>query len=380
MSKTRTTINFLKKEFQKYGLNLLTDKYVNSRTELKYKCNNGHKTKTTWGCFRQNKNKKCRICHPSKIINRKRLTIDFIKSEFEKRGYTLLEDKYIGCNIPMKYLCDKNHQNKMRWNNFRTGQKCRRCVDEKNKYSMDDVKKFLDEIDYITITEEYTDTKQKLDIVCDNDHHSQINFNKLLLGTRCKFCVHEDLRAKYEDVKKEFENHGCKLLSKKYNNCDSPLTYICKCGNISRATYYSIKQGYKCGCGKSRGEDLVVKYLKKNNIKYIPQKTFKDCRDKQILLFDFFVNKKFIIEFDGIQHFKSNNFYGGEKKFILNKKHDDIKNKYCIKNKIKLLRISFKEIKNINKILNEYITNINKQETITYSNKQIYKDMINRIK
>jgi len=60
----------------------------------------------------------------------------------------------------------------------------------------------------------------------------------------------------------------------------------------------------------------------------------------RLLRFDFAIFKDgqltHLIEFDGIQHFdKNNNFYSES-----TVKHDQMKNDYCIKNNIKLIRLT----------------------------------------
>jgi hypothetical protein len=57
-----------------------------------------------------------------------------------------------------------------------------------------------------------------------------------------------------------------------------------------------------------------------------------------------------LIEYDGIQHYKSNGW--GEEKFQQQKLKDSLKNKYCKENNIKLLRIPYYET-NINKLLSD---------------------------
>ena len=59
------------------------------------------------------------------------------------------------------------------------------------------------------------------------------------------------------------------------------------------------------------------------------------------------------LEFDGIQHFKPVKEFGGEKKFDLILKRDECKNKWCIDNKVNLIRIRYDEFDKISKILDE---------------------------
>ena len=59
-----------------------------------------------------------------------------------------------------------------------------------------------------------------------------------------------------------------------------------------------------------------------------------------------------LIEYDGRQHFESVDIWGGEDALLKRKINDEIKNNYCIKNRIPLLRISYLE--DVNTKLNEY--------------------------
>lgn len=117
--------------------------------------------------------------------------------------------------------------------------------------------------------------------------------------------------------------------------------------------HLSSKQGCPT-CIISKGEYKVKKFLENNNIKYIAQKRFKDCRLKNPLPFDFYVPKlNLCIEYDGEQHysiiFKNNT----ERDLKEIQRRDKIKTEYCKNNDIKLLRIPYWEQSNIEKILME---------------------------
>jgi very-short-patch-repair endonuclease len=74
------------------------------------------------------------------------------------------------------------------------------------------------------------------------------------------------------------------------------------------------------------------------------------------LIFDFWIpDLRICIEFDGKQHFEPIEWFGGVDKYETSKVKDAIKNKYCADNDIKLIRISYKDYSNIEKILNDEI-------------------------
>ena len=104
-------------------------------------------------------------------------------------------------------------------------------------------------------------------------------------------------------------------------------------------------------CRYSKGEKKIYSILVKKDIKFETQKKFIDCKYKRFLKFDFYIpHINTCIEFDGEQHTRPINYWGGEKEFKKTQKRDQIKNEYCEKNNIKLYRIKYNE--NIEKILN----------------------------
>lgn len=98
-------------------------------------------------------------------------------------------------------------------------------------------------------------------------------------------------------------------------------------------------------CRMSQGEKIIDNYLKTNNINFIRQFSFNDCKNKRKLHYDFLCyndNIKILIEYDGEQHYLS--CYGKDK-LKETKELDKIKNKYANTNKIPILRIPFWEKK-----------------------------------
>ena len=92
-------------------------------------------------------------------------------------------------------------------------------------------------------------------------------------------------------------------------------------------------------------------HLENNNINYSRQHKFEGCVYKNKLPFDFYLpNYNCCVEYDGIQHFVSSEFFGGEEKLKYIQNNDKIKNEYCNDNNIRLIRIKYN--KNVVFILN----------------------------
>lgn len=77
------------------------------------------------------------------------------------------------------------------------------------------------------------------------------------------------------------------------------------------------------------------------------QKTFDTCRNPKtnaLFRFDFFIENKILLEFDGEQHFKVVDYFGGKEHFEIQKEYDDFKTNWCKENNIPLIRIPYYDL------------------------------------
>ncbi len=131
------------------------------------------------------------------------------------------------------------------------------------------------------------------------------------------------------------------------------ITITCpKHGDFKQYLYFH-EYGHGCSeCNSSsRGEDIIKNFLINNNIEYLRNYKFEDCKRTKHLKFDFFLpNYNICIEYDGEHHFKDNKYFGiGNLKYI--QENDRIKNEYCLNNNIEIIRIHYLDIKKIYDIL-----------------------------
>lgn len=167
-------------------------------------------------------------------------------------------------------------------------------------------------------------------------------------------CLQSDMAsiASTKDWSNTTSEYGVALLSQDVKNESNQWLWRCKCGLCGKefsAIPAKILNGHitSCGCRKaSSKEDLIESFLISNNIKYISQYSFDDCRFKQVLKFDFAIfNKKeeltCLIEYDGRQHYEPIDLFGGIDNFLITQKRDEIKNKYCLDNNLNLLRLPY---------------------------------------
>jgi very-short-patch-repair endonuclease len=110
----------------------------------------------------------------------------------------------------------------------------------------------------------------------------------------------------------------------------------------------------------SEAESKIIDILRNKKVIYHREVVFENCVSKKRfpLLFDFWIpDRNLVIEYDGKHHLT-------DAEIIIN---DDIKNKYCLRNKIRLIRLNKKNWftleKDISKILSQNII-INSKENL----------------
>jgi hypothetical protein len=142
------------------------------------------------------------------------------------------------------------------------------------------------------------------------------------------------------------------------------VLWLGKCGHEWEASCGNRTRGSNCPiCKESRGERKIRLYLEKEKINFVRQYTFEKCRDKYKLPFDFCLyidNQIGLIEYQGCQHFYPVEMFGGQKVFNETVKRDSIKQKFCTKNKIPLLKINYQNFDNTEKLIEDFIKVVRK--------------------
>lgn len=117
----------------------------------------------------------------------------------------------------------------------------------------------------------------------------------------------------------------------------------CECGSIISVALPSLERGLtkSCGCLKqSYGTLLIDKILNENNIPFKKEYYCKDNNGNKFY-FDYLIDNKYIIEFDGQQHFQSTAGWNSHEQVLKNHQKDLIKNNYCFNNNLQIIRIPY---------------------------------------
>lgn len=280
----------------------------------------------------------------------------------EKFDYSNTE--YLGCRHKINIFCNScKNDISVSANNHFQGKGCPICFKNKTRT----LEEFLDKAkdiyqDKFIYIDGYKNSASKIKLKCTICNHIfERVANHHLLGQDCKQCVNKSVglnnRTNIEDFESEcrFNNLDKYIYFQDYIGNNSDIKVQCKdCNTVfyANAKHHKNRISGCPDCSMTNGEQLIKYWLNLNSIKYETQKIFKECRNVLPLRFDFYLSElKTIIEFDGKQHFEAIEYFGGEDSFIKTKTRDNIKNEFCRDNNIKMIRISYLDVININNIL-----------------------------
>lgn len=246
------------------------------------------------------------------------------------------------------------------------------------KLTIKDVENFVREnSDCELLSKEYINARENLKFRCKCGKEFERSFdnfkrkkttlcqscsNKRELSQSAKIKISKSKLKSIDEVLKVVENDmKCKFMKRytKKNTRSTIIVFECSVHGIQEAYWTNLSKRKCCPkCNKmyieSKGNKLVESWLLENNIAFKKEYKFEKCKDTRALPFDFYIpTLNTCIEFDGLQHYTNIYFGKGneEKALEYYKRHDKIKDDYCKQNNIKLVRIPYFEIDNIDSIL-----------------------------
>jgi len=205
-----------------------------------------------------------------------------------------------------------------------------------------------DKFDYTLV--EYVNSKTKVKIVCPEHGIFKQSPNDHLSGYGCRDCqyiktskLNKFTNETFKMKANEQHNNQYDYSLVDYNGYENKVKIVCPEHGDFKQTPHLHLSGAGCQlCKESHGEKRISKLLTEKKINFERQVSFNDLiGDLKPLVYDFYLPEhKILIEYDGIQHSRPIKFFGGNDRFIKQKKYDRKKIDYVINNGFKLLKLS----------------------------------------
>jgi len=285
MGRRKLTYEFVKEQFEKEGYTLLSEEYITSAKKLEYICSNNHSYRVSWNKWQGGR--RCPYCTENGRV--RTVNIEDIKEQLEKEGYVLLSTEYINCDEKLKYICPNGHKYSTSWDAWSS--KRNRCaVCNKNaKLTIGYIRKEFEKEHFKLLTTRYKNAKQKLEYICPSGHTGNIMWLNWYHGNRCDKCSNRI--SKWEkEVKKFIHDLGISFRSNDRNqlinpNTNMPLELDVWIPNLNKAVecngiyWHEVRRKNKCDlikkdlCERKGIDLLVLTDLEWNNKKHA-------CKDK----------------------------------------------------------------------------------------------------
>lgn len=252
-------------------------------------------------------------------------------------------------------VCDCGNETEVKSGNLRNGH-TKSCGCLRHKKAINHINIVGEKFGRATVIEELEydkiGHKTKCKCQCDCGNIFITDCTSLRIGkTQSCGCYCKDRISETHKIDMIGKKFGKLLVLQETEKLNRRLAYkcLCDCGNITIVRGEDLRSAHttSCGCLKSKGEDVISELLRLNNIPFEKEKTFMTCRfpkTNYYARFDFFVDNKYLIEFDGVQHFGFPNKWDTNESYQEKKERDIYKNNWCKENNISLIRIPYYQL------------------------------------
>lgn len=191
----------------------------------------------------------------------------------------------------------------------------------------------------------------KIKCINQDGYIGETTWNRVMLHNGAFDIISRKNKYTLQNMNTYFKNNKIKVRveeNQTYNGSKDRLTFYCgDCGEQFISTWNSVYNNNLFLCDSCRQktsslEHKTLNYLNDNNVCFIPQYRFDDCKNKRSLPFDFYLpNKNICIECNGMQHYEEIEYFGGKEGFERRVKNDGIKEIYCEEKGLKLIKLPY---------------------------------------
>lgn len=281
-------------------------------------------------------------------------------------------------NIPLKIICKTHGEFKEIPYYHLRGSRCQKCIgDERGLLLRSTAEEFIrkarkvhgDKYDYSKVI--YINNSTKVIIICPiHGEFEQIPANHLN-NKGCSLCGDINTGQMLRLIPEEYISRCIKIHGDKYDysktiytDSSTKVSIICRKHGKFKQNPFDHLSGKGCErCSESRGEATIAKILDDNGIRYIREYKLPQAPQYKFE-YDFYLpEQNLLIEFHGIQHYRSVEFFGGEEAFKQNQFRDKFKYSLARECGYRIIYFNYKDLKrkNIVKLESKILKHVRKK-------------------
>lgn len=234
----------------------LSQRYIESKTKLRFECANGH----TWFAYSSNilKGVWCQKC--ATVANAEKLRkydMRQIQKIASERGGHCLSKECLNAQTILLWECAKKHQWETKLSHVISGSWCSKCAKagKHAKYDIEHFKTKARDRGGECLSNEYKGITGRLKWRCNEDHEWEAPAKSIQDGRWCSKCARKTLAKKFaktiDDMRELARKQGGECLSNAYENTKSKLLWRCSEGHEWWSAAGNVISGYWCRhCGQ----------------------------------------------------------------------------------------------------------------------------------
>lgn len=317
---------------------ILSDIYISSQKPLRVRCGNGHEWDTTRDMIIHNR--WCPKCNGNSNEGRREEVIKYIK---EKGGQ--LVGEYVKSRSKITIRCSEGHEWTVAPYWLTDNNWCRKCTDREKKtrenfYQVVENKGGM-------VNGQYNGVRSILDFTCNQGHYWKAAVQDILREQWCANCS-MGIDRSYQELLEIVKKKEGKIEGKYYNN-KCRLTFTCKAGHQWSTKAFNIKCGTWCPhCRISKGEQELITIFNNLGIEHKTQFILHDLLNRRYDFMFTYNEDKYILEYDGQQHFDFVSFFHKEyDEFLRRQEIDRLKTYIALRSNYKVIRIDYTQRDNL---------------------------------
>lgn len=387
---------------EKRGFSILDDHYVNTRTKINIKCDQGHQYAVTSETIKKN-----RLCPECKLLSGPKgetekivrdrngkllsdykklvtkvkiecseghvwemLPISIIKGGWcpeckkapvkekllehvSSRGGKIISE---GQTFQEKYLfeCEKEHRWKAKLYDIMNGHWCPKCAMLDPEGAELRFREAIEEKGGLVLGT-YVNNRTKVYVRCVNGHEYQVLPTSICQGLDCVQCTGRNIASRSKRFEEYVLSRNGVLLSE-YKQAGIKVKLKCEKGHVWEAKPNSMlsRKSWCPVCNESKGERETAIVLDQLRIEYEKEFRLVCTRQKRYDFYFLFEGTDYFLEFDGKQHFKKNDCYHKtDSEFGYRQNVDRLKTYVALNLGYKVIRIDYANIDRIKEIVVE---------------------------
>lgn len=189
----RWNIERARELFASRGCELLETEYINDSAKMRYIATCGHEHEISLNNFSHGKGDLCRKCRIKSNAQKESVPDEVIRTAYEEAGCAVLSPFIKSAKAPVEYIALCGHVNRLDYAHFRygAGRLCNKCS-KSIRYEYDYVKECFENEGCELLEESYVNCKTPMRYIAQCGHESTIKFDAFLNAPnapkRCRNC------------------------------------------------------------------------------------------------------------------------------------------------------------------------------------------------